>query len=293
MRSIGIFPSGIGGCVARGATGAAMLAALMQLTLAQLAPARAQARLDARYEARLAGIPIGRGNWVIDIGEERYAATASGGATGLLKALAGGKGSGAAQGRIVNGRLMPANYTATTETSKKAETIRIALAGGNVTSSSIDPAPPDNPARIKVTPANRRDVLDPMTGALLRVPGAGDPLSPEACKAGAAIFDGRMRYDLNLSFKRLDKVKAAKGYHGPVVVCAITFTPVAGYVPDRIAIKYLAARRDMEVWLAPIAGTRILVPFKTVIPTPLGTGVLVATDFVTTPLPTRASAQTR
>jgi hypothetical protein len=290
VRSIGIFPSGIGGGVSRGAAAMTLLA-VAQLILAQLAPVRAQARLDARYEARLAGIPIGRGSWVIDIGEDRYAATASGGTTGLLKAIAGGKGSGEAQGRIVNGQLVPVNYTATTETSKKAETIRMALAGGNVTSSSIDPDPPDDPARIKVTPANRQGVLDPMTGTLLRVPGAGDPVSPEACKAGAAIFDGRMRYDLNLAFKRLDKVKAAKGYRGPVVVCAIYFTPVAGYVPDRIAIKYLAAQRDMEVWLAPIAGTRILVPFKTVIPTPLGTGVLIATDFVATSSPSRASAK--
>ena len=107
----------------------------------------------------------------------------------------------------------------------------------------------------------------------------------------AGIFDGRMRYNLRLAFKRLDKVKAEKGYQGPVVVCAIYFTPVAGYVPDRAAIKYLAAQRDMEVWLAPIAGTRVLVPFKTVIPTPLGTGMLVATEFVATPLPTRASAK--
>ena len=32
--------------------------------------------------------------------------------------------------------------------------------------------------------------------------------------------------------------------------------------PSRAAIKYLAKQRDMEVWLAPIAGTRVLVPFR-------------------------------
>lgn len=287
VRSIRSFRSGIGVVVSRGA----MLAALTLVALGPSAPAQAQGRLEARYEARLAGIPVGRGSWAIEIGEDRYAATATGGTTGLVKALAGGKGRGEAQGRIVNGQLVPANYAATTETSRKAETIHMALAGGSITSSSIEPEPPADPARIAVTPAHRQGVLDPMTGTLLRVPGTGDPVSPEACKAAAGIFDGRMRYNLRLAFKRLDKVKAEKGYQGPVVVCAIYFTPVAGYVPDRAAIKYLAAQRDMEVWLAPIAGTRVLVPFKTVIPTPLGTGMLVATEFVATPLPTRASAK--
>ena len=62
-----------------------------------------------------------------------------------------------------------------------------------------------------------------------------------------------------LDFKRIESVKAEKGYHGPALVCAIYFSPIAGYIPDRAAIKYLAAQRHMEVWLVPIAGTRVLV----------------------------------
>ena len=110
-----------------------------------------------------------------------------------------------------------------------------------------------------------------MTGSMLRVPGTGDPLTPDACRTGAAIFDGRMRYDLKLDFKRMETVKAEKGYQGPVVVCAIYFSPIAGYIPDRAVIKYLAAQRNIEIAFAPIAGTRILVPFRMAIPTPLGT----------------------
>jgi len=121
------------------------------------------------------------------------------------------------------------------------------------------------------------------------VPGTGDPVSPEACRATTAIFDGRMRYDLKLEFKRMATVKAETGYQGPVVVCAIYFSPVAGYIPDRPAIKYLAAQRNIEVWLAPIAGTRVLVPFKMTVPTPLGTGTLEAVQFLTTATPPRVA----
>ena len=67
------------------------------------------------------------------------------------------------------------------------------------------------------------------------------------------------------------------------MVCALYFTPVAGYIPDRPVIKYLAAQRNMEIAFAPIAGTRILVPFWMRIPTPLGLAMLEATSFITPP----------
>ena len=125
-----------------------------------------------------------------------------------------------------------------------------------------------------------------MTASLLRTPGTGDPLSPQACQRTMAVFDGRMRYDLQFAFKRMDNVKAEKGYAGPVVVCAVYFSPVAGYIPSRAAIRYIAKLRDIEVWLAPIAGTRVLVPFRAQGPTPIGKVVLEATQFVSAPIPT-------
>jgi hypothetical protein len=74
------------------------------------------------------------------------------------------------------------------------------------------------------------------------------------------------------------------------VVCATYFLPVAGYVPSRAAIKYLAEQKDMEVWLAPISGTRVLVPYRVQGPTPIGQAVLEASEFIAVPVPARASA---
>jgi Protein of unknown function (DUF3108) len=258
-----------------------------------LAPATpsafAQGRLDARYEATLAGIPVGKGAWTIDISEDAFSASAFGGTSGLLKAFASGSGAGAAQGRVVNGALVASNYSASTTTSKKTEAIRMLLANGTIKEYAIEPEPPVDPDRIPVTEAHRKGVFDPMTGAMLRVPGAADPLGPDACRTGTAIFDGRMRYDLKLDFKRMETVKAEKGYQGPVVVCALYFVPVAGYIPDRPVIKYLSAQRNMEIAFAPVAGTRVLVPFRMVIPTPLGIAMLEATQFITTPTPPRVA----
>ena len=140
------------------------------LTLAPQA-ASAQGRLDAHYEATLSGVPVGKGAWTIEIGDDTFSAAAQGGTAGLLKAFSGGTGSGASQGRVVGGALVANAYTATTTTQKKAETIRMVLANGNVKDLSIDPVPPVDPNRIVVTDAHRKGVLDPMTGSMLRVPG--------------------------------------------------------------------------------------------------------------------------
>jgi hypothetical protein len=249
----------------------------------------AQGRLEAHYEATLAGIPVGRGAWNIDISDDQFSAAAAGGTSGLLKAFAGGSGTASALGRVVNGALVSTNYNASTATSKYTQAIRMILSNGTIKESAIEPEPPVDPDRLPVTEAHRKGVFDPMTGSMLRVGGTADPLGPEACRSGTAIFDGRMRYDLKLDFKRMETVRAEKGYQGPVVVCAIYFVPVAGYIPDRPVIKYLAAQRNMEIAFAPVAGTRILVPFRMVIPTPLGTAMLEATQFITTATPPRVA----
>jgi hypothetical protein len=257
--------------------------------IAAPAGAFAQGRLDAQYEATLAGIPVGRGSWVIEITEDQYAAAAQGGTVGLLKTFSQGSGNGSAQGRVVNGTLVPNDYQASTTTGKKSEQIHIALQNGNVKEFGIEPEPPVDPDRVPVTDAHKRGVFDPMTASLVRVPGNGELLSPEACHAGVPVFDGRMRYDLKLDFKRMENVKAEKGYRGPAVVCAIYFTPIAGYIPERPAIKYLTSARNIEIAFVPIAGTRILVPFRIVIPTALGTGMLEATSFISQVVPPRVA----
>ena len=251
--------------------------------------ALAQGRLEARYEATLSGVPVGKGGWNIEIADDSFSAAASGGTSGLLNSFSGGSGTGASQGRVVAGTLVSTNYQASTTTAKKKESIRMVLTSGFIKEFSIDPEPPVDPDRLPVTDAHRRGVYDPMTGSMLRVPGTGDLMTPEACRVSAGIFDGRMRYDLKLDFKRMETVKAEKGYQGPVLVCAVYFTPVSGFIPDRPVIKYLTAQRNIEIAFAPIAGTRILVPFWMKIPTPLGPALLEATQFITTATPPRVA----
>ena len=267
-----------------------MLTFAVMLAAAAPGAARAQAKLEAQYTATLAGIPIGKGTWVINITDTRYMAAASGTTTGLIRAFIGGQGTSVAHGTLQAGRPLVTTYEATIVTSKKNDEIHLTINNGNVKDSKVDPPIDNDSERVPITEEHQKGILDPMTAALMRSPGSGDMLTPEACPRKMSIFDGRLRYDLQISFKRMDKVKADKGYAGPVVVCAVLFEPIAGHIPSRAAIKYITEQRDMEVWLAPIAGTRVLVPFRAQSPTPVGKAVIEATQFVSTPIPTRASA---
>lgn len=243
--------------------------------------AHAQGRVDARYTASLAGIPIGRGAWVIDIGDDKYLAAASGATAGIMRMFSSGEGTGASRGTIVNGQLLPATYAASIATTKRKNEVRLGLRAGSIRDIAVSPPTDPDPGRVPLTDAHRRGVSDPMTASLVRVAGNGNPLVPQSCRRTVSVFDGRLRYDLHVAYKRMEHVRAARGYAGPALVCAVFFTPIAGHVPDRTAIKYLTEQRDMESWLVPIAGTSILVPFRVSIPTPFGLGVLEATQFLT------------
>jgi hypothetical protein len=241
-------------------------------------------RLDARYRATLAGVALGKGAWLLDVREGQFTSAVSGAIAGALRLIASGRGSSASRGTVADGQPMASSYSSTIETDRKYDEVRMALNAGTVTKFVAEPPNPPNPGRVPLSDAHRRGVSDPMTASLLRVPGNGDTFVPEACNRRISIFDGRMRYDVDLAYKRLDRVRSEKGYRGAVVVCSAQFLPVAGHVPDRAAIKYLVQLRDIELWLAPIAGTRLMVPYRISLSTPLGKGVVQATQFITVPL---------
>jgi hypothetical protein len=68
-------------------------------------------------------------------------------------------------------------------------------------------------------------------------------------------------------------------YQGQVVVCSVKFLPVAAYDPKHFLVTYLAAQHETEIWLAPLGGTRLLVPYRASISTPMGLGKVCVDHF--------------
>jgi Protein of unknown function (DUF3108) len=255
--------------------------------------AQAQGKLEATYAASLAGIQVGKGRWTIDITEDKFSAVGHGATAGLLRVFASGEGNSSAQGAIINGAPASKSFAATVTFDKKTEDFRMTLESGVVKEATITPPPEHNPERLPLTDAHRQGVSDPVTATLIRVPGNVSTTGPEVCQRTLTVFDGRMRYDLQLAYKRTDQVSTQKGYTGSAVVCAVTFVPIAGYNPNRAGIKYLMGSRDMELTLVPIAGTRVVVPYRVMVPTPIGPGILHAIEFVSVAQPRATAASSK
>jgi hypothetical protein len=248
------------------------------------------ARFDADYAASLFGIPVGHVKWTIELlHDNQFAAAANGETAGLLRVFASGHGMAKSHGIVTERHAAAADFMVSYVSGNSSDLIRIVFKGGKAQEHLAHPPQP-NPHLVPLTEAYRIGVVDPMTALLVDVPGQGETVAPPACVNRIAVFDGRMRYDLHLGFKRMEEVKAESGYRGPAVVCALQFSPLAGYDPGRSGIRYLRAQRNMEVWLAPLAGTRLMVPFRFAVPTPVGLGVLQATRFVWTREVRHASA---
>ena len=143
--------------------------------------AAAQGRLEAEYTATLAGIPIGHGNWIIEISEDQFSASASGGTMGILRFFSRGHGVSKAEGTVAAGQPLPTTYASTITNQDRVDDVRMSFAAGNVKDFTVDPPVGPSKDRIPVTDGDRRNVLDPMTSTLAPVNGTGDPLSPQAC----------------------------------------------------------------------------------------------------------------
>jgi len=241
--------------------------------------AHAQSTLTAHYKLSLARIGIGQGDWSVQIDKDRYTAKSSGQLVGIWRVLLGPDIAAATQGTASQGHLAPTSYVANFSSDDDIDDVRMTFRDSVVSGVETNPPIPAAPDRVPITAADLRGAIDPLTAGLIPAPGTGDILAPAACQRTLPIFDGTHRFDIALSFKRMDKIEAEIGYQGPVVVCGMSYRPVAGYNTSAFRINYIKKNREMEMWFAPIAGTRLLAMSRITIPTMLGDAVLAATQF--------------
>src|SRR4051794_80532 len=133
--------------------------------------AQAQGKLEARYTASLAGIPLGSGIWVIDIAPDQYTAVASGRTSGLVKLISDGSGSGGSRGLVQGASLVPTSYASTTTSDKRSDEVRMTLRAGTVKDVMAEPPLIPSPDRVPVTEAHRKGVTDPMSAFIMPAPG--------------------------------------------------------------------------------------------------------------------------
>ena len=238
--------------------------------------ALAQGKLEASYTISVARIPVGNITFSAGIGAADYTISMTGRASGVLRVLASGEATSFTVGTIRDGRLTPSRYTSRATADDDTLDVTMTFEDGNVKDLTVS-APPPAPDRVDAGEDLRRQVVDPLTAILIPAPDGG--VAEAACQRTLAIFDGRRRYDLKLAFKRIDTVKAERGYAGPAVVCAVAFQPIAGHRRSSPLVNFLSEGRDVEMTFVPIAGARVLAPFRVTVVNMLGNIMVQASRF--------------
>ena len=240
--------------------------------------ANAQGQFDARYTLSVNSIPLGTFTWRMQIGSSDYSGNAVGRASGIFSMLLNGEGTVSVKGLAKDGRLQSMSYiSAFTRGDTEKAGVQMLLDAGRVRDLKIEETNPDSD-RVPVTDAHKQDIADPLT-ALLLPASTGEPVADAACDRKLSIFDGRRRFDLDMSFRRNDTATPEKGYAGPALVCAVKFTPIAGHRASSPLLTFLIEGRDIEIWFVPVAGTRVLAPVRLSIASGIGTMLLRADQF--------------
>lgn len=261
---------------------AGLVSVLLAATPAQPSPAakgaQASRQLRLHYSISLIGLPLGTASVSGVVGPATYRLEANGRLTGLAGVIVNSKGAATATGSLAGGHVNPSTFAATAATSNYLLTIRMAMAGGMAEKVEITPPYVQRPDRVPLSDADRRGIIDPLSSFVMAVPGSEDPIGPAACNRTLPLFDGGVRFDITLAFTGIRQVNGP-GYAGPVAVCSARYRPIAGHRPDRPGTKFMVNNKEMEVWLAPVGGTRFVVPYRVSVLSMIGTTVIEATEF--------------
>jgi len=260
--------------------------------LAENSPSNA-ARITAVYRIDLAGFNLGDFRLTTTFHGDDYEMRGEGRFTILAGLVYEWRGVTASTGRVTSAGPEPAMYALSySDGGQKTEQLRMTFDGRAVSQISILPSKQRNPRDIPVTKEQLEGVLDPMSGAFLSAHSDNPNGDLKVCNQTLPVFDGKQRFDLVITPKRAVNVQRSTqgGYAGPAVICGVRFIPIAGYQPDNPGIQLMSQTNEIEVWLIPVRGTDMYVPYRIILPTPVGYGSALVTS-IQVAGPRRASAE--
>jgi hypothetical protein len=130
----------------------------------------------------------------------------------------------------------------------------------------------------EVKPEEQKGTLDPLSAILYIVSGAGaDAGNP--CGLVAPVFDGRRRYNIEMTRVREIQIKMDNGlYRGPGLLCRVKYHQLAGFKPR--VLKASEAFPTINAWVATfsstIRGRAYAVPLRVWADTPYGVVAVLA-----------------
>lgn len=237
-------------------------------------------RIVATYDVRVAGINLGAFKVSTTIKGNVYKVVAKGRLSLLGGLIYSATGRTTSSGTLTQAAPQPATFTLDYDGGKKREQRQLRFDNGAVSEIRIVPhRKKKNSRRIPITADQLKDVLDPLTAAFLAVPSDTPAGDLEVCRQTIPVFDGKQRFDLVLTPKRLERLGrgAPKALSGPAAVCRIRYVPIAGHRPGNSGVQFMSKTDEIEVWLAPVRRMGFYLPYKILVPTGWGRGSITLT----------------
>jgi hypothetical protein len=255
------------------------------LAIAAGAPSRAEpeakpVKVKANYGINFNGLNIGDFKLTALISSNEYSVTANADISLLAGILFEWRGTTSSSGRVIRRGPLPYNYSFGYKTSDKSERIDVKFSNNVVSEIAVNPPQRPSSSRVPITRKHMQNVVDPMSAVvLLTNTGGAGKSGVEVCTRRLPIFDGKARYDLQLSYKGVKTISAANGYKGPAYICKVKFYPIAGHKPGDDDSDFAAKSDGIEVWMMPVSQAGIYVPYYIYVPTPAGSATLTSSGF--------------
>jgi Protein of unknown function (DUF3108) len=257
--------------------GRCVLLAISMLGAAPLAyadsapPVPGHVRAD--YAITFNGIELGHFIWNSTAKNGQYTLASDARLTALFGAYKW-QGITRAAGSFSGGDVRPSAYGFKFEATDKNGQVEMRFAKGRITDLQTLPVDEGLGEKIPVQPSHLAGVLDPLSAVMaMSTPVGGKLNAGSPCQRRLAVFDGKQRFDLVLSFVRKEKVNAAGAT--TAFVCRIRYVPIAGH-KNNGDTRYMTENTGIEIWLAPIDYANVYVPTNIVIPTWAGTAEISA-----------------
>ena len=135
----------------------------------------------------------------------------------------------------------------------------------------LPPHTPGGPKYVPLRPEHMKEGLDPITAVMMLT----RLNATEPCKRTIPIFDGKQRFDLQMSPAGQQKVVEARPSGQPVIgfVCKVKYVPIAGH-KNNDETKHASEKTEIEVLLRPVPSANLLVPYRVTVATKYGTGTM-------------------
>lgn len=199
--------------------------------------------------------------------------------SGIVNAFWQAQIQATSNGKVVSGGLKPALYDSfDTNHSGKKQEVSLTWEGDAPPRMYANPGFKANGYEVK--PDQQKNTVDPLSGVVMITSGVAAG-ADNPCGVIAPIFDGRRRYNIELTKVKDTSIKLDNGlYKGKGYLCEMKYRQLAGFKPK--ILKESESFPKINAWVATfpsaIAGRSYVVPLRVWADTQYGVVAAVATS---------------